>query len=265
MLLRDKVILISGIGPGMGQALARIAAKEGAKVGLGARNKEYVEQVTKEITAAGGKAIGVSCDITKRDQCDDFVAKTAEAFGGKIDGLVNSAVYHGDWGGTLDADLNDWRKIYETNVIGTLQMTQAAAENMKQHGGGAIVNVSTMATVKPYGFDDSHWEMGYAVAKGGVNVMGRYMSSDLGKYGIRVNTCRMGWIHGAPVEGFIQNQVNQGAKREDVVGHLTKDIPIGIIPPEDDCARGVLMFVSDYSRVVSGAVLDVNGGHWMAP
>jgi NAD(P)-dependent dehydrogenase (short-subunit alcohol dehydrogenase family) len=95
--------------------------------------------------------------------------------------------------------------------------------------------------------------------------MSRYMSSDLGKYGIRVNTCRMGWIHGAPVEGFIQNQVNQGAKREDVVGQLTKDIPIGVIPPEDDCARGVLMFVSDYSRVVSGAVLDVNGGHWMAP
>ena len=65
--------------------------------------------------------------------------------------------------------------------------------------------------------------------------------------------------------GAVEQQVDAGLTREAVVGAITADIPIGIIPPEDDCARAVLMMISDFSRVVTGASLDVNGGHWMAP
>jgi NAD(P)-dependent dehydrogenase (short-subunit alcohol dehydrogenase family) len=75
----------------------------------------------------------------------------------------------------------------------------------------------------------------------------------------------MGWIHGAPVQQYIDAQVAAGADPVAVVGAITKDIPIGILPPEDDCARAVLMLLSDHARVVTGATLDVNGGHWMAP
>jgi NAD(P)-dependent dehydrogenase (short-subunit alcohol dehydrogenase family) len=75
----------------------------------------------------------------------------------------------------------------------------------------------------------------------------------------------MGWIHGAPVQQYIDAQVAAGADQASVVGAITKDIPIGILPPEDDCARAVLMLLSDHARVVTGATLDVNGGHWMAP
>ncbi|MCZ0941481.1 MAG: SDR family oxidoreductase, partial [Gammaproteobacteria bacterium] len=76
---------------------------------------------------------------------------------------------------------------------------------------------------------------------------------------------RLGWIHGAPVRGFIDAQVADGRQREDVVGEIAGRIPLGLIPPEDDCARTVLFFVSDYAKVVTGASLDANGGQYMAP
>jgi NAD(P)-dependent dehydrogenase (short-subunit alcohol dehydrogenase family) len=262
MLLKDKVVVVSGVGPGMGRSLARIAAEEGAKVVLGARNRDFLDQVTGEIEAAGGVAIAVPCDITDPAQCRALAEEAAKAFGGRIDGLVNSAYYHGNWSSVADADEEDWARTFDVNCLGALRLTKACIPFLK--GGGAVVNVSTMATVRPYGTDYG-MEMGYAAAKGGLNVLGKYMAADLGKIGIRVNTCRMGWIHGAPVQGYIDSEVAQGKSEAEVVGAITKDIPLGIIPPEADCARAVLMMISDYSAVVTGASLDVNGGHWMAP
>jgi len=263
MLLKDKVVVISGVGPGLGQALARIAAAEGAKVVLGARNRAFLDQVRDEIEAAGGAALAASCDISNAKDCARLAAQGAEAFGGRIDGLINSAYYHGEWSRVEDADESDWARIFDVAALGTLRMTKACLPFMKEQG-GAIVNVSTMATVRPYG-GEFGMEMGYATAKGGVNVLTRYMATDLGRFGIRVNACRMGWIHGAPVQAHIDAQVAAGRDEGDVISEITQDIPIRIIPPEDECARSVLMLLSDYARVVTGAALDVNGGHWMAP
>jgi NAD(P)-dependent dehydrogenase (short-subunit alcohol dehydrogenase family) len=261
VLLNNKVVLVSGVGPGMGQALARIAAAEGASVILAARNQSFLEEVRADIVAKGGKAIAIACDVADEDQCQ-ALAKGAAEWGGRIDGLINSAYYHGDWSVIENSDAADMAKAFDVNCLGALRLSRACIPYLRD--GGAVVNVSTMATVRPFGGDHG-MEMGYAVAKGALNTLSKYMAVDLGRYGIRVNTCRMGWIHGAPVEGHIQAQVEAGQAREDVLAGITRDIPIGKIPPEDDCARAVLMMVSDYSRVVSGASLDVNGGHWMAP
>lgn len=262
MLLKDKVVVVSGVGPGMGQALARIAAREGASVVLAARNQAFIEDVCGNIVGQGGKAIAVACDVTDADQCKALAERAAAEFGGRINGLVNSAYYHGDWSFIDNADPADFAKTVDVNCLGALRLTQACIPYLRD--GGAVVNVSTMATVKPFGTEHG-MEMGYAVAKGALNTLGKYMATDLGRFGIRVNTCRMGWIHGAPVEEHIQSQVDAGHKREDVVAAITSNIPIGIIPPEDDCARAVLMMISDYCRVVSGASLDINGGQWIAP
>ena len=90
MLLRDKVIVISGVGPGLGQTLAKMAAQEGAAVVLGARSQDFLDAVATEIRDAGGKAIALSTDVTSTEQCQTLVAAGVEAFG-RIDGLVNSA------------------------------------------------------------------------------------------------------------------------------------------------------------------------------
>lgn len=262
MLLKDKVIVISGVGPGMGQALAKLAAQEGAKVVMGARNIDYLEQVRAEIADQGGQAIAVKCDVSDDGQCRDLAEKAATAFGGRIHGLINSAYYHGEWTFVDNADAAQWAKIYDVNCLGALRLTRACVPHLK--GGGAVVNVSTIGTLRPAGGEHG-MEMGYAVSKGGLNVLTKYMAADLGRFGIRVNSCRMGWIYGAPVQSYIDSLVTEGTSAEDVIAAVTKDIPLGIIPPQDDCARAVLMMLSDYAAAVTGAALDVNGGHWMAP
>lgn len=261
MLLRDKTVIVSGVGPGLGRMLARVAAEEGARVVLSARNGAFLDEVRDAITAAGGEAIAVPCDVTDAEQCAALAQATADAFGGRIDGLVNSAYSHGEWSFVESADPLDFAHSYDVNCLGALRLTQACVPWLK---GGAVVNVSTMATVRPFGTEHG-MEIGYAASKGALNVLGKYMAADLGRYGIRVNNCRMGWIHGAPVEDHIEREVAAGASRAVVVGGITQDIPIGAIPGEADCARGVLMLLSDHARVISGATLDINGGQWMAP
>lgn len=259
MLLKNKVIIISGVGPGMGQNMAKIAAREGAKVGLGARNQDFIDAVAKEITDAGGQALALSTDVTKADDCKALAQAVQDKFGA-IDGLVNSAYVHGNWATSDVADPEEWSAVYDVNCLGALRMSQAVLPAMKGQGRGAIVNVSTMATVNPF-----PGEVAYAASKGGLNVLTKHMATDFGKFGVRVNACRMGWIGGAPVYGYIDAQVAAGRAREEVMGEITGRIPLGIIPPEEDCAKAVLYFVSDYANVVSGATLDVNGGQYMAP
>ena len=133
MLLRDKVIVISGVGPGLGQTLAKMAAQEGAAVVLGARSQDFLDAVATEIRDAGGKAIALSTDVTSTEQCQALVAAGVEAFG-RIDGLVNSAYAHGDW---ATADLSDPDKMGDViNVIcqGALRMAQACAPHMQPRG-----------------------------------------------------------------------------------------------------------------------------------
>ncbi len=94
--------------------------------------------------------------------------------------------------------------------------------------------------------------------------MTKHMAKDLGAHNIRVNATRMGWIGGKPVYDYIDRAVAGGQDRDALVGEITGRIPLGIIPPEDECAKSVLFLLSDYAKVVTGATLDVNGGQYMA-
>ena len=259
MLLADKVIVISGVGPGLGRTLALEAAREGARVVLGARSNDFLATVAAEVEADGGAALALPTDVTDVQQCQSLVAAAMQRFG-RIDGLVNSAYTHGDWATMDSANPEKFSEVFNVICQGAVRMAQACVPHMQASGGGSIVNVSTLSTVKPF-----PGEAMYAAAKGALNAVTRHMANDYGAMGVRVNALRMGWIGGAPVYAYIDQQVAAGADRNEVIGGITSRIPIGEIPPESDCAKAVLMFLSDYSRVVSGASLDVNGGEYMAP
>ncbi|MGR4892567.1 SDR family oxidoreductase [Sphingopyxis sp. LARHCG72] len=259
MLLEKKVVVVSGAGPGMGQALARIAAREGAKVVLGARSAGFIEAVASDIRAAGGEAIAVPVDVGDAGQCHALAAAAIDAFG-TITGLVNSAYIHGAWTTVDQADPDDWAKVFDVNCLGALRMTQAVLPAMQAAGGGAVVNVATMSQVSPF-----PGEGGYASAKGALATMTRHMAQDFGRWNIRVNAARMGWIGGKPVYDYIDREVAAGADRDALVAGITARIPLGVIPPEEDCAKSLLFFLSDYAKMVTGATLDVNGGQYMAP
>lgn len=256
MILKDKVIIITGAGPGMGQAMCRGAAAEGAKVVISARSVAMIETLRDEIIAAGGAAIAVPCDVTQTDQCN-ALAKAALDTWGRIDGLVNSAYYHPDWG-PLDAHpIDQVLQALNVNAVGALRMAQAVIPAMKAQKVGVIVNISTLATRKPM-----PGEGGYAMTKAALNQMTRQLAVELTGTGIRVNTALMGWMMGVPLEGFIQS-LGEGA--EAFRAQRASEIPVGHIPPDTDCAKAIYFLLSDYASEVTGAALDVNGGDWVAP
>lgn len=260
MLLKDKVVIVSGIGPGLGVKLAIEAAREGAKaVVVSARSQDKLDDAEARIKALGGKTevLKQICDVTKREQCDALAAAAVKRFG-RIDALVNSAFVHGEMDYASTADLDSWRDTIETNLLGTLRLTQACVPHIGR--GGAIVMINTMAARKipPLG------EAGYAASKAALGNSVKWLAKELGPKGIRVNSVHMGWMWGAPVEGYVNWQAEESKIPVDTLkAQIAADIPLGHIPTDDDCAKAALFMVSDYAAAVTGAALDANGGAFM--
>jgi NAD(P)-dependent dehydrogenase (short-subunit alcohol dehydrogenase family) len=151
MLLEGKVAIVSGVGPGLGQANARALAREGATVVLAARNADYLQQVRAEIEAAGGRALAVPTNLVQGDQIDALVARTIDECG-RLDILVNNAFRMDTFEPFSAVDLVKWRKIFDVNVWGTLTITQACVPHLQKaaadHGDAAIVFVISMSMRK---------------------------------------------------------------------------------------------------------------------
>lgn len=259
MLLTGKSIIVTGIGPGMGRKLALEAAAAGAKLTLAARSKDFLESVAREVEAAGGAAVPVVSDVSKQGDCDRIAAAAIDTFG-KIDGLVNSAYGAGPFVPFEEANLDDWRKAMDVTLFGSLQMIKSVLPYMKRDGGGSIVNVSTMETRKPM---PDHG--GYGIPKSALNGATRQLAVELGKYKIRVNTAVMGWMWGAPVEGYINHMVSSmGASAEQMIAGIAAGIPLGHIPPDQECAKAILTLLSDYTVEVTGSAIEINGGEWVS-
>ena len=258
MLLKDKVVIVSGIGPGLGVKLAVEAAREGARaVAIGARTAEKLDDAEKRMREANGacKVLKMVTDIREAAQCQRLAQATQQQFG-RIDGLVNSAYFWGSPSTAEAADLNSWKDVLATNVLGTMHMTQAVVPMMKAQGGGAIVNISSMATVKPH-----TGEVGYAASKGAMNVASKYLAAELGEHNIRVNVARMGWMLGVPVQGYISHAAKaQGVPEKQLYDAVAANIALRRLVSDTECARAALFLISDYASGVTGAVLDANGG-----
>lgn len=262
MLLQDKIVIVSGIGPGLGLKLALEAAREGAAgLVIAARTAQKLDDAEAQIRALGLDTPVLQCqtDITDRAQCERLVSRAADRFG-RIDALVNSAFAHGDMDHASTADLDRWREPMDTNLFGTLKLTQAAIPGLERDGGGAVVMINTMAVrqVPPLG------EAGYAASKAALATSVKYLATELGPKNIRVNSVHMGWMWGAPVIGYVQRTAQaHGIPEEQIRAQIAATIPLRRVPTDDECARAALFLVSDYASAVTGASLDANGGAWM--
>lgn len=260
MLLKDKVVIVSGIGPGLGQELSTLAAKEGARaVVLAARTQEKLDIAEQEIAGLGlGTAVlKVPTDISDAAQCK-ALADTAVAEYGQIDVLFNSAYDPGSFEPIESADLDGWRRAMDVNFFGTMALTQSCIPHMKDNG-GAIVMIATMVEHKPLATQG-----GYGASKSALRAATKHLALELGQYNIRVNSVHMGWMWGPSVEGYFAWQAQASGKtQEALIEEVTQNIPLGVIPDDADCAKAAVFFGSDYSTVVTGAALDVNGGEFM--
>ena len=206
MLLSDQVVIVSGIGPGLGRALALACAREGASVVLAARSAERLDEVAAEVEGLGATALSVPTDVTDVDQVAHLVAATVERFG-KVDGLLNNAFRQPPFESLADTDLDHWYDSLEINCTAALKTSRAVVPQMKAQGHGAIVNVATMSIRhnKPY--------LGaYSAAKSALTSITRTMAKELGPDGIRVNAVCPGFIFGDSVRWYLETQAELEAR-----------------------------------------------------
>jgi NAD(P)-dependent dehydrogenase (short-subunit alcohol dehydrogenase family) len=254
-LLDGKVAIVSGVGPGLGQAIARTAAREGAKVALAARNEAYLKEVAAELDGS----IAVPTDITDAEACQRLVDRTVEELGG-VDVVANSAFQPGDIGKTFEkSDLARWRQLFEVNTFGALQVTQAAIPALRARGGGAVVFVNSMVIRKTGAIAEG----GYAATKGALFAAARVMAHELGPSNIRVNSVVPGWMWGPNVQFYVEFMAKKrDVPQEAIIAEITSNMALRRIPTVAEVAEAVVFLASDRASAITGQTLDVNGGEY---
>lgn len=256
--LSGKCVLITGVGPGLGRTIALEAGKQGAKVAMVSRSTAIMDEVACVIAGYGGKALAIRADITSQDDCDRAAEEAEKAFD-RIDGLVNSAYRPGGLGPVNEIDLAELGGAFDVTVLGTLRMIRAVVPVMERQGGGSIVNVGSQVARKYV-----QHQGGYAATKAALACLTRYLAVELGPKNIRVNTPAIGWTLSVPARAWLEQQAASGGPSvEQTVAKISATMALGRIPTDEECARGVLLPLTDLFSAVTGATLDVNGGDYM--
>lgn len=248
MRLENKVAIVTGGGSGIGQAIAILFAKEGAKVVVAGRRLEALQSTVTEIEKLGQEALVVTADVSSFSSVQNLIQKTLEKFG-RIDILMNNAGIYlpGDAVSTTE---EDWNKVLAIDAKGAFLCCKAVIPFMVKQGKGKIVNIASIAGL--FGFEGS---LAYCAAKGAIINMTREMALDLGPKNINVNAIAPGVIETDMTKGFLQDE---NAKK----GFLDK-IPMGRIGKPLDIAYAALYLASDESDFITGEILVVDGG-WTA-
>lgn len=260
MILKDKVVIVSGIGPGLGQELSSLVAAEGGHVVMAARTSAKLDAAEALIREAGHdvEVLKVPTDISRREDVARLVAATKERFG-RIDGLINSAYIPGAFTDVVDADFDEWRRTFDVNLFGTLDLCQSVIREMRETGGGSIVNVNTQVTRKPW-----VQQAAYATSKAAMAMATMQMATEVGQWNIRVNSTFMGWMWGHSVEQAFDHMAKKsGQSVAELKAAQEANIALRRMPTDRECARPIIMLLSDYCSVVTGASLDINGGEFM--
>jgi len=241
--MQDKVIVVTGAAQGIGEAYAKGLAAEGAKVVVADINEDAGRQVAKQITADGGAAIFVPCDVSSAESAAALVA-TVEAEWGGIDGLLNNAAIYGamQFDLLITVDWDYYRTFMGVNMDGALIMTRAVYPSMQKRGGGSIINQSSTAAYLYSGF--------YGLAKVGINGLTQQLAHELGGMNIRVN---------AIAPGPTDTEATR-TQAGDVAKEMVKGLALKRLGQPEDMVGAALFLLSDESAWVTGQILAIDGG-----
>ncbi len=258
-LLEGRIVLVSGFGPGLGRSVAVAALREGASVALGDLDGERAHTIRDELDPGGERSVVAALDITSDASCGDFIAQVKARFG-RVDGLVHVAALDHLVGGLLEGGLDDWDRTSEVNVKGTLRMTLAAVPLMQEHGGSIVV----IGTTGAFRARIETLRFAYGMSKGALLTAVRYLTRELGRYRIRVNTVAPGFKWGPVVEAWAKREAEkQGKSLGEIVAALERDTALGSLASDDDIASSVVFFLSDMSAKVTGQTLVVDAGSYL--
>ena len=247
MRLRDKVALVTGAAQGIGLACVEAFAREGAKVMLADRDEARGRAAAMRLRESGASAVFVTCDVSRKDQVDAAVLATVTEFG-RLDILVaNAGIVHA--AEFLDLEEKDFDRVIAVNLKGVFLAGQAAARQMvKQGGGGAIINMSSVNAVLAIPN-----QVPYVVSKGGINQLTKVMSVALAKNGIRVNGIGPGTILTELAKDAVLG--NKEAERK-----ILSRTPMGRMGAPEEIAGVAVFLASDAASYLTGQTIYPDGG-----
>jgi NAD(P)-dependent dehydrogenase (short-subunit alcohol dehydrogenase family) len=249
--LKEKVAIITGARRGMGRSHAMTLARAGAKVVVSDISLEECQKVVDEIKKAGGQAVAIKCDVTKKAEVQDLVKKTVEKWG-SVDILVNNAGIC-QFKPFLELTEEEWDRTLDINLKGYFLCAQACAKEMVKQKSGVIVNVASVAMGQVgVGFPTlAH----YCASKGGIVAMTETLALELAPFNIRVNAIAPGAIDTPMVEAT-------KADPKTMEGTLAR-IPLHRMGKSEEVSNLVLFLASDASSYMTGSTVVIDGG-WLA-
>jgi 3-oxoacyl-[acyl-carrier protein] reductase len=245
--LKDRVALVTGASQGIGRATAMALARAGAKVAAAARNAEKLSAVVREIAAAGGEAAAVPMDVANAEQIKAGFREVLERFG-KLDILVNNAAVTRD-ALALRMKLEDWETVLRINLTGAHLCVQQALATMLRQRSGRIINVTSVVAQT-----GNAGQANYVAAKAGLIGLTKAIAVEVASRNITVN---------AVAPGFIATPMTDPLPQE-VKDAMIARIPLGRMGTDEEVAAAIVFLASNEASYITGHVLDINGGIYMA-
>ena len=244
--LRGKVAVVTGGNSGIGEAIAKAFAREGASVVMTGRRQGELDRVVNDIVKAQGKAFAVAGSVTDESHVQETVRRTVEQFG-QLDILVNNAGV-GDFGKRLhEIDDATWARVLDVNLTGVFRMTRAVLPQMLKQAKGAIINISSVASLIGLPALSA-----YAASKGALDALTRALAVDYAKEGIRCNVVNPGLIDTPMAAPLMSNP--------DLLSPILSHYPLRRAGKPEEVAHMVLYLASDEATWVTGGTFRIDGG-----
>ena len=245
--LKDKVALLTGASQGIGRETALALAEAGAKVAAAARNEEKLASLVSEIVNAGGEAIAIKMDVADPEQVKSGFKQVLEKFS-RLDILVNNAAITRD-GLALRMKQEDWDAVIRTNLTGAHLCIQQALSTMMRARTGRIINIASVVAQM-----GNAGQANYVAAKAGLVGLTKAIAIEIASRNITVNAVAPGFI-ATPMTDVLSDKVKEELKNR---------IPLGRMGSARDVASSIVFLASDEAAYITGHVLDVNGGLYLA-
>ncbi|MBN33663.1 MAG: short-chain dehydrogenase [Rhodospirillaceae bacterium] len=257
MILEGRKAIVTGAAKGMGAAITTTLARQGADLLLTARDVSALEPVAQEVRALGRQADVVACDVTDEAQVEAMVALARNAFGGRIDILVNVA------GGTGPIETPVWnipadgfRDVLVTNVMGTFLPMKHVLPTMIAQEYGKVVNIGGTSGLRGY-----RYRAGYSSSKWGVRGLTRTAAIDAGEQNVNINVVCPGIVETPRMRKLVSEKARmRGWTEEEVDKEYVDEMVLKRVTVPQDIAEAVLFLASDLSRNITGQEVTVDGG-----
>lgn len=258
MRMKDKVVIVTGGGKGIGRAISFAFAAEGAIVVMAARDLSGMEATTEEIRSRGGRADAIVTDVRYEDQIKNMVTYTLNKYG-QIDILVNNSGIAGPTVNLADIDLNDWNDVMAINLTGPMLCAREILKPMIVARKGNIINISSEGGRSGYPMRGP-----YSVSKRGLIALTETLAIEAGEYGIRVNCISPGRVRGERIENVVRAKAElMGLTYDEVMTSLTLDCSLKRLVESSEVAAAAVFLASDESSAITGHTLVVSCGKHM--